>query len=108
MPRRAVSVVLTLLLTLTGCTVHKVQQVPTSSVPQPIPAKETIVEINTTQGQDVVFDKPAGATIVSGSLHGFVKKVPYEIPMDQVQRIWLDTEFEGGRHIARIAKIDGA
>jgi ribose 5-phosphate isomerase B len=25
-----------------------------------------------------------------------------------IVRIWLDTEFEGGRHIARIAKIDGA
>jgi len=25
-----------------------------------------------------------------------------------IVRVWLDTEFEGGRHIARIAKIDGA
>ena len=24
-----------------------------------------------------------------------------------IVRVWLETEFEGGRHIARIAKIDG-
>jgi ribose 5-phosphate isomerase B len=26
----------------------------------------------------------------------------------KIVRIWLTTDFEGGRHIARIRKIDGA
>jgi ribose 5-phosphate isomerase B len=26
----------------------------------------------------------------------------------RIARVWLATEFEGGRHLARIAKIDGA
>jgi len=26
----------------------------------------------------------------------------------KIVQVWLDTEFEGGRHIARVAKLDGA
>lgn len=91
MPRRAIALILTVLLTLYGCTVHKVQQVPTASVPQPLPDKERIVGITTLKGEDVRFDDP-GASIVNGTLHGWVKKATYELPMDQVQRLWVDQE----------------
>ena len=43
MQRRAIALVLTVLLTLSGCTVHKVQRLPTASVTQPLPDKERIV-----------------------------------------------------------------
>jgi hypothetical protein len=105
MPRRAIALVLTVLLTLSGCTVHKVQQLPTASVPQPLPDKERIVGITTMKGETVNFDDP-GATIVSGTLHGSVKKVAYEIPMDQVQRLWVDKEqISSGRTIGLVAGI---
>jgi len=106
MQRRAIAAVLSLLLTLSGCTVHKVQQLPAASAPQPLPAKETVVEITTVKGEDVMFDKPGGATISNGALHGFVKKAPYDIPMDQVQRIWLDTEsISTARTIGLVAGV---
>jgi len=105
MPRRAIALVLTVLLTLSGCMVHKVTQVPAASVPQTLPDKERIVGITTMKGEDVRFDDP-GATIVSGTLHGWVKKVVYELPTDQVQRYWLDKEqVSTGRTIGLVAGI---
>jgi hypothetical protein len=105
MPKRAMAAVLSILLVLSGCTVHKVQQLPAASVPQPLPDKERIVGITTMKGEDVRFDEP-GATIVSGSIHGYVKKAAYELPMDQVQRLWVDKEqISTGRTIGLVAGI---
>src|SRR5450755_4411559 len=73
MPRRSIALILNVLLILSGCMVHKVQHVPTASVPQPLPDKEKIVGITTLKGEDVSFDDP-GASIVNGTLHGWVKK----------------------------------
>ncbi|MDR1789225.1 MAG: ribose 5-phosphate isomerase B [Opitutaceae bacterium] len=33
------------------------------------------------------------------------RTIPEELAL-KIVRVWLETEFEGGRHIARIAKID--
>ena len=105
MPRRAIAVLLTVLLTLSGCTVHKVQQLPTANVPQPLPDKERIVGITTMKGEDVRFDSP-GASIVSGTLHGWVNKATYSISMEQVQRLWIDKEeISTGRTIGLVAGI---
>jgi len=105
MPKRAVAMVLVVFLFLSGCTVHKVQRVATASVPQPLPDKERIVGITTMKGEDVSFDPP-GATIANGTLHGWVKKVQYDIPMDQVQRLWVDKEdISTGRTIGLVAGI---
>jgi hypothetical protein len=105
MPRRAIALILTVLLTLSGCTVHKVQQVPTAGVPQPLPDKERIVGITTLKGEDVRFDDP-GASIVNGTLHGWVKKATYELPMDQVQRLWVDKEqISTARTIGLVAGV---
>ena len=35
------------------------------------------------------------------------RTIPEETAL-RIVRVWLDTEFEGGRHVARIGKIDGA
>ena len=95
--------VLTFLLTLTGCTVRKVQQLPAASVPQP--QSERIVGITTLQGVDVSFDPP-GATIANGSVHGWVNKSTYDISMTQVQRLWIDKEeISTARTIGLVAGI---
>ncbi len=48
----------------------------------------------------------SGASIVNGTLHGWVKKVTYELPMDQVQRLWVDKEqVSTGRTIGLIAGV---
>jgi hypothetical protein len=91
MLRRTTALVLTVLLSLSGCMVHNVQKLPSASVPQPLPDKERIVGITTLKGEDISFDDP-GASIVNGTLHGRVKKTTYELPMDQVQRLWIDKE----------------
>jgi hypothetical protein len=57
------------------------------------------------KGEDVSFDDP-GASIVNGTLHGWVKKATYELPMDQVQRLWVDKEqVSTGRTIGLVAGI---
>jgi len=46
------------------------------------------------KGEDISFDAP-GASIKSGMLSASVKKTPYEVPLDQIQRFWVR------RHAAR-------
>jgi len=105
MPKRAVAMVLVVCLFLSGCTVHKVQKLATASVPQPLPDKERIVGITTMKAENVSFDQP-GATIVNGTLHGWVNKVAYDIPLDQVQRLWVDKEsISAVRTIGLVAGI---
>jgi hypothetical protein len=103
MPKRMIAMVLTVLLSLSGCSVRKVQKVPIASVSQP--EQEKIVGITTIKGEDVSFDPP-GASIKNGTLDGSVKKVPYELPLDQVQRIWVERkEISKGRTIGLVAAV---
>jgi hypothetical protein len=103
MPKRMIAIVLAVLLSLSGCSVRKVQKVPVASVTQP--EKEKIVGITTIKGEDVSFD-PAGGSISNGTLSGTVKKIPYEIPMDQVQRLWVEREgISTGRTIGLVAAV---
>lgn len=95
--------VLAVLLSLSGCSVRKVQKVPTASLPQP--EKEKIVGVTTVKGEDVSFDPP-GASITNGTLHATVKTSPYEVPLDQVQRVWVErTEISKGRTIGLVAAV---
>ena len=84
MPKRTIALVLALLLSFSGCSVRKVQKVPTASVPQP--ETEKIVGVTTIKGEDVSFDPP-GASVNNGKLSATVNKTPYEVPLDQVQRL---------------------
>ena len=61
MPRRAVAFVLAVLLTVSGCKVRTVQQVPAASLPS-LSAQNMIVRVTTIKGDDLQFDPP-GATI---------------------------------------------
>ena len=103
MPKRTIAMVLAVLLSLSGCSVRKVHKMPIASVPQP--DKETVVGVTTIKGEDVSFDPP-GATIKDGKVSASVKKAPYEVPLDQVQRIWVERkEISKGRTIGLVAAV---
>jgi hypothetical protein len=104
MPKRMVAIVLAVLLCLgSGCHVQKVQQLPPTSVTQP--EKETIVGVTTLKGEEVSFDPP-GASIRDKTLYASVKKTPYELPLDQVQRFWVERkELSKSRTIGLVAAV---
>ncbi len=103
MRKRMVVVVLVVLLSLAGCHVKKVQQLPPAGVAQP--EKETIIGVTTLKGEEVSFDPP-GASIRDKTLHAFVKKTPYELPLDQVQRFWVERkELSKARTIGLVAAV---
>jgi len=104
MPKRTIAMVLAVLLSVgPGCYNRKIQKVTTADVPQP--EKEKIVGITTIKGEDVSFDKP-GASIKDGTLRASVNKTAYEIPLDQVQRFWVERkELAKGRTIGLTAAV---
>ena len=104
MPKRMIAVVLTVLLLLgPGCYVRKVQKVSPADVPQP--EKETIIGVTTIKGEDVSFDRP-GASIKSGMLYASVNRTAYEVPLNQVQRLWVERkELSKGRTIGLTAAV---
>ena len=103
MPKRMVAIILVVLLSLAGCHVKKVQQLPPAGVAQP--EKETIVGVTTLKGEEVSFDPP-GASIRDKTLHATVKKAPYELPLDQVQRFWVERrELSKARTIGLVAAV---
>jgi len=103
MPKRTIALVLALLLSFSGCSVRKVQKVPTASVPQP--ETEKIVGVTTIKGEDVSFDPP-GASVNNGKLSATVNKTPYEVPLDQVQRLWVERkEISQARTIGLVAAV---
>jgi len=105
MPRRAVAVVLVVLLSLTGCTVRTVQQVPAASLAQPLPNHEMIVRVTTLKGEDLQFDPP-GAAIKGGTVSGTFKSHPVDVPLDQVQRSWVQTtEISTARTVGLVAGL---
>jgi len=104
MPKQTIAMVLVVLLTVgPGCYIRKVQKVSTADVPQP--ASEKIVGITTIKGEDISFDKP-GASIKDGRLHAFLRNSAYEVPLDQVQRLWVERkELSKGRTIGLVAGV---
>jgi hypothetical protein len=103
MPRRMIALVLISLLSLSGCSVRKIQKLPVASVQQP--DKEKIVGVTTIKGEDVSFDPP-GASIANGTLSATVKKTPYTVPLDQVQRVWLERrEKSTARTVGLVAVV---
>jgi hypothetical protein len=104
MPKRTVAIVLVALLSLApGCHVRKVQQLPPAAVAQP--EKEKIVGVTTVRGEDISFDPP-GASIKDKTLNASVKKAPYQLPLDQVQRFWVERkELSKARTIGLVAAV---
>ena len=104
MPKRTLAMVLAVLLSVgPACYSRKVQKVATVDVPQP--KNERIVGVTTIKGEDVSFDLP-GASIKNGTLSASVKETHYEVPLDQVQRFWVETAtLQKGRTIGLAAAV---
>ena len=86
-----------------GCYNRKVQKLSPADVAQP--EKEKIVGVTTMKGEDVSFDQP-GASITRRTLHASVKKAAYELPLDQVQRFWVERkELSKARTIGLVAAV---
>jgi len=69
------------------------------------PETEKIVGITTIKGEEVSFDPP-GASVKDKTLYAFVKKTPYEVPLNQVQRLWVERkELSKSRTIGLVAAV---
>jgi hypothetical protein len=100
-----IAVVLVGLLSLSGCKVKSVNHIPAASVAPPLPKEETIVGVTTLKGEDLRFDPP-GATIADGKVSGRSGAKPLEVPLDQVQRFWVQTShISTARTIGLVAGI---
>src|ERR1700735_5051910 len=104
MPKRTLAMVLAVLVSIgPACYSRKVQKVATVDVP--LLKNERIVGITTLKGEDVSFDPP-GASIKNGTLSASVRKTAYEVSLDQVQRLWVETkELQKGRTIGLAAAV---
>jgi hypothetical protein len=106
MPKRTIAMVLAVLLSVgvgPACYNRKIVKLQPADVPQP--EKEKIVGVTTLKGEDVSFDKPGGSTR-NGTLYASVNKTHYEVPLDQVQRVWVERkELSQGRTIGLVAAV---
>jgi hypothetical protein len=103
MPKRLIALLLAGVLSLSGCSVRKVQKLPVASVQQP--EKEKIVGVSTIKGEEFSFDPP-GASIANGTLTATIRKTPYQLPLDQVQRIWVERkEKSTARTVGLVAVV---
>jgi hypothetical protein len=103
MPRRILAAILSVVLSVSGCSVRKVEKIPFASVSQP--EKEVVVGITTIKGEDISFDSPGGS-VKNGTVSALVKKSPYEIPVEQVQRLWVERkEPSKSRTIGLVAVV---
>ncbi len=76
-----------LLIQMSGCSVRKVKQVKASDLQNP--AIEKIVGITTKTGEAITFNPP-GAIVQNNNLQASVNKKPYSIPVDQIERFWVE------------------
>ena len=85
-----------------ACTVRRVNRLDAAAL-QKAPS-DKIVGITTTKGDDVSFDKAASTD--DKTLRATVKKATYEIPLDQVQRYWVERrDFSTGRTVALVGVL---
>ena len=70
-----------------GCMVNKVKKLPVSQVQQP--QQEHLVGVTTKSGNEIGFDPPGGK-INRDMIEAKVKKVPYSVAMQDVQRLWVE------------------
>ncbi len=70
------------------------------------PETEHIVGITTKSGEEVSFDPPGG-TVEQGAVRATVKKKPYRIPLQDVQRLWINSfriayGIDVPQHVSRV------
>jgi len=99
----AIFVIFILAVALIGCTVRKTRVLDPVEVQQP--ENERIVAITDVTGVYVRFD-PLGAAVRDDKIYASVNAVPYEIPLDQVQRFWVvREELSTKRTIGLVAAV---
>jgi len=98
----AVLVCSALFLATPACTVRRVNRIDAAAL-QKAPT-DKIIGITTTNGDEVSFDM--GASTNDKTLRATVNKAPYELPLDQVQRYWVERrDFSTGRTVALISVV---
>lgn len=99
----AVFALVLMMLHVFNCTVRKTVRREPAKVAKP--ATEKIVGITTKAAEDLKFDAP-GALVRGDMLEANVNKRPYQIPIDRVQRFWIErTETSSVRTIGLVAGI---
>ena len=94
------TLVILLVIAITGCTVRKSAQVVPPDLP--VPGQERITGITTVKGEMFTFDAQ-GAFMVGDVLRAEIQNAPFEIPLDQIQRYWVERkEVSTGRTIALV------
>jgi len=104
-PSREVAIFVILMLSVAffGCTVRKTRVLDPVEVQQP--EKERIVAITDVTGVHVSFDPP-GASVRDDKIYASVNAVPYELPLNQVQRFWVvREELSTKRTIGLVAAV---
>jgi len=98
----AVVVCSALFLATPACSVRRVNRIDAAAL-QKAPS-DKIVGITTTKGDDVSFDTAASTN--DKTLRATVKKAAYEIPLDQIQRYWVERrDFSTGRTVALVSVV---
>jgi hypothetical protein len=103
--KRILSVIasLALLSQMLGCSATKLRLVQTPNIQDP--AKEKIIGITIKGGEEVLF-YPLGAIIRDDRLEAYVKNKPYEIPINQIERYWIEKRVHSTiRTIGLVATI---
>ena len=91
-----------LFLATPACSVRRVNRLDAAAL-QKAPT-DKIVGITTTKGDDVSFDTAASTN--DKTLRATVKKAAYEIPLDQIQRYWVERrDFSTGRTVALVSVV---
>lgn len=105
------------ILSLAGCMgAAREQRVAVSTLNIKDLPKETIVGLTTLKSEDVEFDSvpyPSGKAkgrkggfFEDSAVHGIVKGAEYNLPLDQVQRLWImRRDFSTGRTVALIGVL---
>ena len=85
--RQTIAVIVTAALLNFGCKVSKVTKLEVNQVPQP--QQEHLVGVTTKAGNEVQFDPPGG--IIRGdTIEANVRKAPYRVALQEVQRLWVE------------------
>src|SRR5664279_3564164 len=104
-PTRLVCIVLSLAATLAliACMGPvKQQRLKTATIKSP--AQEDIVGLTTIKGEDIEFDK--FGSFAEGSVRGKVKGADFQIPIGQVDRLWvMRRSVSTGRTVALVVGV---
>lgn len=106
LPKRLASVLLlgAFLPQASGCVVRKTRQVEPATLEK---ADERVVGVTTFDGRSLEFDPPGGG-VRGDTVFASIDKTPFQIPLDQVQRVWVKRTDPGLTTLANLGILAGA